>query len=242
MAAGSALRLAHTAVLAAVCVVVSGLGHALASGDTPPLRAFLLALPPVLGASWRLTRRERSALVVIGASAAQQLALHVLFGLVGHASTATTGHPAGGHPPGHEVVPGGAGSPLSTEPLFTGPLFTELFSAEALSAEALAASLTSGMAGAHLVTGAVCGWWLWRGERALAQLGRALALFADGPLHRVRTALLRTALVEAVLSGAYAPPVAPPRPGASPAPARPPAALVPLRTLSRRGPPRLLPS
>ncbi|GLF95845.1 hypothetical protein [Streptomyces yaizuensis] len=221
MAAGSALRLAHTAVLAAVCVVVSGLGHALASGASPPLRAYALALPPVLAAGWRLTRRERSARAVVAASAAGQLALHVLFGLVSH------GPAAPGHPPGHPA-PGGTSLAGLT------------VSAEAVTAS-LTASLTSGMAGAHVLAGAVCGWWLWRGERALVQLGRALALFADGPLHSVRTAILRTALIEAVLRGTLVPPPAPAVPAGPPEPARMPAFLLPLRTLSRRGPP-LLPS
>lgn len=45
MAAGYALRLAHTAVLAAVCVVVSGLGHALAAGVSPSPQGYVFALP-----------------------------------------------------------------------------------------------------------------------------------------------------------------------------------------------------
>ncbi|WP_197370188.1 hypothetical protein, partial [Streptomyces clavuligerus] len=194
MAAGYALRLAHTAVLAAVCVVVSGLGHALAAGVSPSPQGYVFALPPVLAASWRLTRARRSAGVVVVACAAQQLALHVLFGLVAHGGPGdAAGHPAG-HAPAQEVPLGGDGG---------------LFG-YGVHLDALAASLTSGMAGAHLLAGAVCGWWIWRGEQALVQLGRALALFADGPVHSVRTALIRTALIDAVLRGTHAPPTAPP--------------------------------
>ncbi|MER5770777.1 hypothetical protein [Streptomyces sp. NPDC001985] len=206
MGAGPALRLAHTAVLAAVCVVVSGLGHALSSdGASPSLWGYLVVIPPVCAAAWRLTRTERSARCVVAASAAGQLALHMLFGLVAHP-------PAGGgglHPPGHtgmaRAPSGGVLDPSALTPL------------------------TGAMGMAHLLAGAVCGWWLWRGERALVQLSRALRLFAGGRLRFVRT----------VLCGVCLPPVPLRVPPGHGAPVRAPASLVSLRALPRRGPPAL---
>ncbi|MFE7135042.1 hypothetical protein ACFVIM_29705 [Streptomyces sp. NPDC057638] len=219
MGAGTALRLTHTAVLAAVCVVLSGLGHDLSSGVSPSPWGYALALPPVCAAAWWLTRAERSAPVVVGAIALGQPLLHVLFGAAPHgpgggASGRT--HNAG-HRPGHTpLTDGPPPEPLSPHALFDPSL------------------LTFGMAGAHLLAGAVCGWWLWRGERALVQLGRALTLFTSG----IR-AVLR--LIREVLGGE------PPRlPSVAVAldhrvPVRRPDSFLLLRGLSRRGPP-LLPS
>ncbi|GAA2238920.1 hypothetical protein GCM10010232_27200 [Streptomyces amakusaensis] len=215
MGAGSALRLAHTAVLAAVGVVVSGLGHDLSSGASVSVWGYLLALPLAGAAAWRLTRTERSARAVVGTSAVGQLALHVLFGLVSpHGAHGAHGGPHGaGHSGAHA---------LSHPPAPP---------AGALDITALA-SPGAAMAGAHLLAGAVCGWWLWRGERALVQLARALDLFGGG---RLRLAL-------AILSGGCAALPAGPAPAPTrAAPAGPPASLVLLRALSRRGPP-LLPS
>ncbi|MFF8957875.1 hypothetical protein [Streptomyces sp. NPDC014894] len=205
MGAGSALRLAHTAVLAAVCVVVSGLGHDLSSGASPSPWGYALALPPVCAAAWRLTRTERSARAVVGASAIGQLALHVLFGLVSGHATHGAAH-SGGHMTPSRPPPDG------------------------LIAATVLGSPASAMAGAHLLAGAVCGWWLWRGERSLVQLRRALGLFDRGRLRLVRT----------VLSGAYAGLPALPAPAGHTEPVRLPASLEPLRALFRRGPPLLL--
>lgn len=209
MGAGSALRLTHTAVLAAVCVVVSGAGHTLASGTSPPPTSYLVAVPPVCLLAWRLTRKERSAGAVVTVSALVQAALHLLFGLFPHEGSGGPGGPA----TGHHAPPGPVSGVVDPAVLLPG--------------------LFSGMTAAHAVAGAVCGWWLWRGERALAQLALALDLFAGG---RLRFAY-------AVLRGAYAVP--------APRVVRPrrvperhvrlPASLLLLRAVTRRGPP-LLPS
>ncbi|MBK5996112.1 hypothetical protein JHN53_31665, partial [Streptomyces sp. MBT58] len=49
MGAGTALRLARTALFAVVCVAVSGLGHALMSDRPLPLLPLLAVLPPAAG-------------------------------------------------------------------------------------------------------------------------------------------------------------------------------------------------
>ncbi|MFE0425972.1 hypothetical protein [Streptomyces sp. NPDC058953] len=207
MGAGSALRLAHTAVLAAVCVVVSGAGHTLASGTSPPPTSYAVAVPPVCLLAWHLTRKERSAGAVVSVSALTQAALHLLFGLFPH------GAPGGGKPAHHASAPGPASGVVDPAALLPG--------------------LFSTMTAAHAVAGAVCGWWLWRGERALAQLALALDLFAGDRLRFAWT----------VLRGAYTTPVPrvvrPQR--ARERRVRLPASLLLLRAVTRRGPP-LLPS
>ncbi|MGX2998681.1 hypothetical protein JNUCC64_31185 [Streptomyces sp. JNUCC 64] len=219
MGAGTALRVAHTAVLVAVCVVVSGLGHDLASGTSPTLRSYLLALVPMTLLAWRLARRERSAATVIGASAAAQLMLHTLFGLA-HGPDPTAAH--GAHT-GHRMSVVTSGEHGGTAATDAGDAVLR-----ALGSLFDPAALTSGMAGAHALAGVVCGWWLWRGERSLAQLGRALALFLGGLLPR---------FVAMTLGGAHALPMTTPWPTDHRGSDRLPTPLALLRATPRRGPP-----
>ncbi|MFI6033909.1 hypothetical protein ACIBBD_07025 [Streptomyces sp. NPDC051315] len=92
---GGALRLLRAAVFAAVCVVLAGAGHTMASCATVPLwtlgAGFLGALAVVVP----LAGRERSLPGIAALLAVGQTALHTLFGLGQHgttavASTATT--------------------------------------------------------------------------------------------------------------------------------------------------------
>ncbi|MGV9311297.1 hypothetical protein ACWDR0_03770 [Streptomyces sp. NPDC003691] len=257
MRAGSGLRIAHAAVLAAVCVVVSGTGHALASGASPPPAAYAVAVPPVCLLAWRLARKERSAGVVVSVSAAVQVLLHLLFAAVPHGGSGGSHHGAGHGGAGALAGPGGESgppSPLSflpplpsgtvsgtlpdTVPAIASAITSAIASAiSSVTGPAIgsgpASGLAPGMTAAHLAAGAVCGWWLWRGERALAQSALALRLFLRGRLRFVR----------AVFRGAYAalPPenlrVSRPRRHR----VRLPESLLLLRAVTRRGPP-LLPS
>ncbi|MGW6508679.1 hypothetical protein ACWGCP_14180 [Streptomyces niveus] len=216
MSAGPALRLVRTAVFAAVCVLVSGLGHALSSGGPLPPGVLALAFLPVCGAGWLLSRKERGGAVIVTASAVGQLLLHAVFsGLHPTPGDGHAGHGAhGGHEAGELAYEGLPGVLLDTGVIST-----------------LTSTLTSGMVGAHLVAGLVCGWWLWRGDRAFVRLVHALGLFA---FERLRFA-------HAVLSGGWAtylPVLAPP---VAYRPIRPPAQLPAPHVVSRRGPP-LLPS
>lgn len=79
MGAGTALRLARTALFAVVCVAVSGLGHALMSGGPLPLPPLLAVLVPVAAAGWLLARRDRNAPVTVSAHVLGQLGLHAYF-------------------------------------------------------------------------------------------------------------------------------------------------------------------
>ncbi|MFD5895281.1 hypothetical protein [Streptomyces sp. NPDC060366] len=249
MGAGPALRLARTAVFAAVCVVVSGLGHALSSGGPLPPRVLALAFLPVCAAGWWLSRRERGGAVIVGASVAGQLLLHAVFsglhplppgghvGHGGHGSGERGGVGTSASDAGTPVTDGG--TPLPDGGEISHEAFGELLSLNGLSGLLQSSGFTSGMLGAHLLAGLVCGWWLWRGDRAFVRLVGALALFACEFAYGFAYARLRFA--HEVLSGGaptYLRVLAPPVPYR---PIRPPAQLPAPHVVSRRGPP-LLPS
>ncbi|MEU7330049.1 hypothetical protein [Streptomyces parvus] len=212
MGAGTALRLGRTALFAVVCVAVSGLGHALMSGAPLPLLVQAAALLPVCGAGWWLAARERSAPATVAAHVLGQLGLHAFFsGAGGRLPSGAGGHHASGamDHSAHEVAIGGSSDLMGLLAAFDGTVFT------------------LGMAAAHALAGLVCGWWLWRGEVALARLGRCLVLFVRAPL---RTAWRLWAATPPA-------PVPPARRRTRRGAGRRPQGLLALHTLSRRGPP-----
>lgn len=218
MGAGTALRLGRTALFAVVCVAVSGLGHALMSGAPLPLLVQAAALLPVCGAGWWLAARERSAPATVAAHVLGQLGLHAFFsGAGGWLPSGAGGHHAGGghHASGamdhsaHEVAIGGSSDLMGLLAAFDGTVFT------------------LGMAAAHALAGLVCGWWLCRGEVALARLGRCLVLFVRAPLRTARRLWAATPPA----------PVPPARRRTRRRAGRRPQDLLALHTLSRRGPP-----
>ncbi|MGV9337161.1 hypothetical protein [Streptomyces sp. NPDC003688] len=88
---GPRVRLLRAAVFAAVCVVLAAAGHTLASCATVPLWTLgagfagsLLLMAPLAG-------RARSLPAIAGLLALGQTALHTLFGLGQHVSTAASG-------------------------------------------------------------------------------------------------------------------------------------------------------
>ncbi|MEV6855087.1 hypothetical protein ACIF6I_22825 [Streptomyces microflavus] len=212
MGAGTALRLARTALFAVVCVAVSGLGHALMSDRPLPLLPLLAVLPPVAGAGWWLAGRAQNAPVTVSAHVLGQLGLHAYFTAAGKA----------GAQHAHGVMPHAA----HVSPAGDAPHRMELLAAFDASV------FTTGMAASHAVAGLVCGWWLWRGEVALARLGRSLALFVRAPL---RTAWRLWSAT---------PPTAgrPVRRRTRRRPGRRPQDLLALHAISRRGPPLPVPS
>ncbi|MFE2293097.1 hypothetical protein [Streptomyces sp. NPDC059452] len=220
MGAGTALRLARTVMFAVVCVAVSGLGHALMSDGPLPLLPLAAVLAPVAGAGWWLAGRECGAPVTVSAHVLGQLGLHAYFSAAGSAAGGTGSAGGAHHAHGamihaaHAGPAGDAGHPMGLLAAFDGSVFT------------------SGMAAAHAVAGLICGWWLWRGEVALARLGRCLALFVRAPL---RTAWLLWSA--APLDG-----VPPVRRRARRRPGRRPQDLLALHAISRRGPPLPVPS
>ncbi|MDX3853489.1 hypothetical protein [Streptomyces sp. AK02-01A] len=222
MRAGALFRLTRAVVFAAVCVVVSGLGHALQSGTPLPLPALAPAFVAMSGVGWWLAARERGVLLVAGVSAAGQVVMHGLFSRL-HPCLSPHGVPGANGPSGKGRSTAG---PVHSHHGSAGEASMDLAGLPASLMVPDVPALTSGMAAAHVVAGLLCGWWLWRGEAAIRQLGRSLALFVRAPLRLAWSLLSRT--------GHHLP-----RP-LSRAPRRPsrrPSRLVVLHGISRRGPP-----
>ncbi|MFJ5260589.1 hypothetical protein ACIQAC_09015 [Streptomyces sp. NPDC088387] len=87
---GGDLRILRAAVFAAVCVVLSAAGHALASCAAVPLWALGAGFAGVLAVAAPLAGRERSLAGIVTLLAAGQAVLHTLFGLGQHGMAATT--------------------------------------------------------------------------------------------------------------------------------------------------------
>ncbi|MFG2466201.1 hypothetical protein ACGFXB_12230 [Streptomyces canus] len=188
---GVGLRPLRAGVFAAVCVVTTAFGHALMSGDPLPWWALGAAFAGAAGVAWWLTRRERGAMTVIGATALAQGLLHLWFDL---AHTLARG-PAGGA--GAEAAPG-MHHAMSLSPPGTalhmahsGAAGMEM-DAVTPAASVLAQQGSAGMFLAHLLAAVVCGLWLWRGEAAAHRLGRAVAVMLLAPLRRLRRVLAGT--------------------------------------------------
>lgn len=219
MTSGPVFRLARAAVFAAVCVVVTALGHTLMSGAALPWWAVGYAFAATAAAAWWLTGRERGAPTVVSATVVAQLALHELFGFAQRLGTApgATGGDGMAHMnhTNHAMrMSSGSGAGPASGP-DAGEWIMSLFGHSAF-----------GMFLAHVVAALLCALWLWRGEAAAFRTGRALAAALFVPLR----------LVLRILVAALPP--APPRVGA----------LVPVPRLrgvllqyavSRRGPPVL---
>ncbi|WP_309056263.1 hypothetical protein, partial [Streptomyces sp.] len=244
-------RLLRAAVFAAVCVVLSGLGHALAACAGIALWSLLAGFLGVFGTVLLFTDRERSLGFVVGALAGGQLGLHVLFGagqrhlalseqaddalvrlaakLVCGASAATLG-PA----EAARIVRDAGLDPAAA----TAAAHAHPGAAAGPTAELLP-SLP--MLLGHLLAALATGWLLRRGDRALVGLVRlseqgATELAGCAPVRALRAALR---LVRALLAGLPAAPgTGPgPRPRAASDSSPPPVAEALQHTVIRRGPP-----
>ncbi|MFK8906478.1 hypothetical protein [Streptomyces sp. YS-3] len=93
--AGAGLRLLRAALFAAVCVVLSALGHSLAACATVPWWTLLAGFLGVFAVAASLAGRERALPSIAGALAAGQLALHSLFGVGQHTAAVSGAGPTG---------------------------------------------------------------------------------------------------------------------------------------------------
>ncbi|MEU1849243.1 hypothetical protein ABZ499_08145 [Streptomyces sp. NPDC019990] len=85
---GHSVRMFRAAVFAAVCVVLAGAGHALASCDGVPLWTLGAGFLGVVAVAAPLAGRVRSLPVITTLLAAGQTMLHALFGLGQHSTAA----------------------------------------------------------------------------------------------------------------------------------------------------------
>ncbi|MEG8276215.1 hypothetical protein [Streptomyces sp. AHA2] len=249
---GDPLRILRAAVFAAVCVVLAGAGHTLASCDGVPLWTLGAGFLGVALVAVPLAGRVRSLAGVAALLAAGQTVLHTLFGLGQHGTAAVTASaPAGGSDvalvqQAARLVCGTTAAAIS--PAQAQKILTDARIDPAAGAHThLTAEVTSGapaslwpslpMLLGHVLAALAAGWLLRRGDLALLRLTELSAQgVAEGALMRsLRGAL---ALVRALRAGLPGAPEAGPRPVHADRPVVPmPCALVLQHSVIRRGPP-----
>ncbi|MGP3924091.1 hypothetical protein [Streptomyces sp. 8N616] len=198
----SLLRHVRAAVFAAVCVVLAGAGHAVASGEHIPWQALLAAFGVTTAAAWLGAGRRRGVLSIGAGLMAVQGGLHLIFagGHNGPRPSATQfsdgmgdmdGTGAGAMPAAAAAADavGGSGAVAAD-----GEVLDHLSHLFHLGS---AADGSRAMLAVHLLAGLACAMWLWRGESAFFRLLRCLDARAFTPLRLLlsagawRTAVLR---------------------------------------------------
>ncbi|MFD7027609.1 hypothetical protein ACFWAR_06220 [Streptomyces sp. NPDC059917] len=264
MRAGAGLRILRAAVFTAVCVVLSAVGHALASCATVPWWTLCAGFLAVFAVASLLAGRRRTLPGLAGALAVGQLGLHTLFGLGQHgAASASTGSAAAGASAqaasdtslaalAARLICGGNSVPLSpadarqvleTAGLNPAAVAVPAHEAHAHVAQAVTAPSTGllslPMLLGHLAAALVAGWLLSRGDAALFRLVELSRLAAPAaPVRALRTAL---ALVRALGAGLPGTPGRTPRaPRSTPDRAVAPGRTALHHTVIRRGPPAAL--
>ncbi|MEU2539734.1 hypothetical protein [Streptomyces iakyrus] len=248
---GHTLRILRAAVFAAVCVVLAGAGHALASCDGIPLWTLGAGFVGVVAVAAPLAGRVRSLAGITGMLAVGQTVLHTLFGLGQHGTAAVTSSaPAGGSDAAlvqqaARFVCGTTAAAIS--PAQAHRILTEARvqpssgahthqPADSLSESAsLWPSLP--MLLGHVLAALAAGWLLRHGDLALLRLTELSAQgVAEGALMRSLRAAL--ALVRALRAGLPGAPQARRRPARAARPAPPmPRTLALQHSVIRRGPP-----
>ncbi|MFJ7337577.1 hypothetical protein ACIQU3_10130 [Streptomyces sp. NPDC101110] len=249
---GHTLRFLRAAVFAAVCVVLAGAGHALASCDGIPLWTLGAGFLGVAAVAAPLAGRVRSLAAITALLAAGQTVLHTLFGLGQHSTAvATSSVPAGGSDAAlvqqaARFVCGTAAAAISpaqaqrilTEARIKPPTGTHThLVADTASGSSASLWPSLPMLLGHVLAALAAGWLLRHGDLALLRLTQLSAQgVAEGALVRSLRAAL--ALVRALRAGLPGAPQAPPRPAHTtrPAPPMPPTAAL-QHTVIRRGPP-----
>ncbi|WP_433235976.1 hypothetical protein [Actinomadura nitritigenes] len=161
-------RLMRAGAFAAVCVVVSQVGHDIFAERPAPFWAGCAALAGVGGVGYCLADRRRPAWWILLAVEVVQFALHLWFSFCtstesGPWPPATGMHGAGAHMAGMQATQvGGAGMSHG-------------------------GCMSLGMLAAHALAGALAAGWLYAGERAL---WRALAVIADFVVERALQVLV----------------------------------------------------
>ncbi|MEU8621150.1 hypothetical protein [Streptomyces sp. NPDC048623] len=255
-------RLLRAAVFTAVCVVLSGLGHALAACAGIALWSLVAGFLGVFGVTVLFTDRQRSLPAIVTALAGGQLALHILFGLgqrrialgpqaddalIRLAAKLVCGDGATALSPADAArIVGDAGL---TVPASAGA-HTHMAGMTGMAGMTDAAGAAAGQAAllpslpmllGHLLAALATGWLLRRGDLAL---GRLVTLSTQGAVELAECALVRSlrgalSLVRALLAGLPGAPATGPRglPRTAFDSSPPPVAEALQHTVIRRGPP-----
>ncbi|MEU2155467.1 hypothetical protein ABZ532_10700 [Streptomyces sp. NPDC019396] len=257
--AGAGLRLLRAAVFAAVCVVLSALGHVMASCAAVPWWTLVAGFLGVFAVVTPLAGRERSMAVIATALTGGQLALHALFGLgqrrltlsptaddalIRTAAKLLCGSGATALSPAdaHRIVTRAGIDPASlhSAPSAAGAAHAAHQHPAITPAEATGLLPSLPMVLGHLLAALAVGWLLRRGEIALFRLARLSARGVTEFVEETRARGLRAALVfaRALLAGLSGAPgrasrALPALPDAPP----PPVTGALQHTVIRRGPP-----
>ncbi|MEU6094191.1 hypothetical protein [Streptomyces sp. NPDC047079] len=219
---GCDLRILRAAVFAAVCVVLAGAGHALASCATIPLWTLGAGFLGVFAVTAALAGRERSLPGIAGLLAVGQTVLHTLFGLGQHSGAASMGQMASNATASADATlvaraahllcgtTAAALSPAQAQKILADARLGTGTDLAAMHHPADALSTTAGswwsvlpsvsMLLGHVLAAVAAGWLLHHGDLALLRLMRLSAHgVAEGAL--VRSLRLSFALVRALLAG-----------------------------------------
>ena len=232
---GHTLRILRAAVFAAVCVVLAGAGHALASCDGIPLWTLGAGFLGVAAVAAPLAGRVRSLAGITTLLALGQTVLHTLFGLGQHGTTAVASSvPAGGSDAA--LVQQAARFVCGTTAAAISPAQAHLAS-DAVSGSSASLWPSLPMLLGHVLAALAAGWLLRHGDLALLRLTELSAQgVTEGALVRSLRAAL--ALVRALRAGLPGAPEAPPHTAhtARPTPSTP-RTMALQHSVIRRGPP-----
>lgn len=190
---GRSLRGARAAVFAAMCVGLTAAGHVWMSGRAVPLWALALAFAALIAAGYAVAGRQRGFLPISALMLVGELALHALFCLAQNTgrSASTAAHAVSASASASASIPplpkflSGPTVPLSDwlcgmgawKSGMTGGAGTSGTLGARLAADVMMSGHgTVGMLAVHGVAGLICAWWLRRGEAAVFQLLRWLAV------------------------------------------------------------------
>jgi hypothetical protein len=246
---GHPFRILRAAMFAAVCVVLAGAGHALASCEGIPLWTLGAGFLGVAAVAAPLAGRVRSLPGIAALLAIGQTVLHTLFGLGQHGTAATTSSvPAGASDAAlvqqaARLLCGSTAaaiSPAQAHKVLTDARLQPASGAHThMTTDAAPASLWPSlpMLLGHVLAAIAAGWLLRHGDLALLRLTELSAQgVTEGALVRSLRAAL--ALVRALRAGLPGAPKACPRPAHTvrPAPEMPRTTAL-QHTVIRRGPP-----
>ncbi|MFF5368611.1 hypothetical protein [Streptomyces sp. NPDC013187] len=176
---GIQLRAVRAALFTAVVVTLSTASHVLLSGAPLPVSTVAAVAAAVFAIAFALAGRERSFGRIAGLLIPLELAADTVFTTGQHACYGRAGGPIAGplRSVGLDVLCGGeVGTPLARMAGATG---TDRLAAAVAHADPATAWL---LLGAHIGVGLLAAVWLRRGERALAQLLRAVTATTFRPL------------------------------------------------------------
>ncbi|MFI9542448.1 hypothetical protein ACIHAR_00415 [Streptomyces sp. NPDC052016] len=200
MTVGWCSRTLRAAVFAAVCVLLTSLGHVMMSETAVPWWALVTGAAVTGGTAWWLAGRERGPVLVGSVAVAAQAVLHVSFSL---AQAVVHPEPSGGRSlaqqwrgylldgrpsaPGaeHDAMPASMGHLHHVTGAVNSTGSMDHMGATHSLDHGMGGMSSTGMLAAHLLAALLCGLWLAHGERAAFRILRAVAGWLVAPLRLI---------------------------------------------------------